>query len=75
VNPPKIAFKILYYEGRHWYQKKYDVKISAFGFMIPDTNWVASFWTAEGARKFVEREAAKRDFKVIDQAVMEHEQG
>jgi hypothetical protein len=68
----KIDFKILRYDRRRWWRRKYDVRMEAKGFMTPDTAWIGSFWTVKGARKFVDRKAAKYDFKTVEAATMEH---
>ena len=72
---PEIAFKILYYEHRYWWQRKYDVRLATRGWVTtPNTTWVASFWTANGARKFVDRESKRHDFKTIDEAILKHDE-
>ena len=70
----EIKYKILFYKDRPWYTRQYDDKMSAEGFMVPDSVWLASFWTVKGARKFVDRQAKKRDFKVIEDAVLQHKE-
>lgn len=68
----EINFKILYFEKRPWWSRRYDIRMSAKGFMTPDEAWVASFWTVKAARKFVSRVAAKYDFKTVESAKMIH---
>lgn len=69
-----IAFKIIRYEHRSWWRRKYDVRMAAKGFMVPDTAWVASFWTVNGARKYVDRTAKELDYKVVESAMMQHDE-
>lgn len=70
----EIGFKIAYYQHRPWWRRRYDVKMTARGFMTPPTAWVGSFWTANSARRFVDRIAKRHDFKTIDVGVMQHDE-
>ena len=71
---PEIVYKILEYKHRPWWRRKYDVRLSARGFITPDTAWIASFWTVNGARRFVEKTSNKHDFKTVEAAILQHDE-